>query len=101
MMRSGGGADPKLQAQMRQRVLERMQQNFADFTRTLDDQQRQRWNAALASTLSATRATLYKLVDNRRESVGVRVGASDGTSTEVAGQIAEGDEIITGERAAR
>jgi HlyD family secretion protein len=29
----------------------------------------------------------------------VRIGASDGTSTEVSGDIAAGDEIITGERA--
>jgi HlyD family secretion protein len=100
-MGSGGGGDANLQAQMRQRMMERMQQNFAGFTRTLDDSQRQRWNAALASALSATRATLYRLVDGRREAVQVRVGASDGSSTEVIGNLAEGDVIITGERAAR
>ena len=97
----GGGGDANLQAQIRQRMLERMQQNFADFTATLDDAQRQRWNAALASSLSATRATLYKLVDGRRVPVAVRVGASDGSSTEVSGGLEEGDVIITGERAAR
>lgn len=101
VIRAGGGGDANLQAQIRQRMLERMQQNFADFTRTLDDSQRQRWNAALASSLSATRATLYKLVDGRREAVAVRIGASDGSSTEVSGNLAEGDVIITGERATR
>ncbi|MCR6663080.1 MAG: hypothetical protein NVV60_08030 [Luteimonas sp.] len=100
-MGAGGGGDANLQAQIRQRMLERMQQNFAEFTRLLDESQRQRWNAALSSTLTATRTTLYKLVDGRREPVNVRVGASDGSSTEVTGNLQEGDVIITGERAAR
>jgi HlyD family secretion protein len=97
----GGASDASVQAQIRQRMLERVQQNFAEFTRTLDDTQRQRWNSALASSLSATRATLYKLVEGRREPVQVRIGASDGSSTEVIGNLAEGDVIITGERAVR
>jgi HlyD family secretion protein len=101
MRAGGGGGDANLQAQIRQRMLERMQQNFADFTRTLDDDQRRRWNAALASSLSATRAILYRLAGGQREAVAVRIGASDGSSTEVIGNLAEGDLIITGERAAR
>jgi len=98
-MASGGAPDPKLQAQIRQRMLERMQENFAGFTRLLDEQQRRKWDAALASSLSATRTTIYRLANGRREAVPVRVGASDGTSTEISGDIREGDEIITGERA--
>jgi len=101
MATRGGAPDPAMRAQIRQRMLERMQESFAGFTRTLDDAQRARWNAALASSLGATRATLYRLVDGRREPVLVRVGASDGTSTEVRGGIEAGDEIITGERARR
>lgn len=101
MIRMGGGGDPNLQAQMRQRMLERMRQNFAPFTRLLDESQRERWNAALSSALSATRSTLYKLADGERQPISVRIGASDGSSTEVSGDISEGDEIITGERAAR
>ncbi|MGY1410033.1 MULTISPECIES: efflux RND transporter periplasmic adaptor subunit [unclassified Luteimonas] len=101
MARPGGAPDPAMRAQMRQRMLERMQESFAGFTRTLDEAQRARWNAALASSLGATRATLYRLADGRREAVQVRVGASDGTSTEVRGGVEAGDEIITGERARR
>ena len=101
MATRGGAPDPAMRAQMRQRMLERMQESFAGFTRTLDDAQRARWNAALASSLGATRATLYRLVDGEREAVQVRVGASDGTSTEVRGGVEAGDEIITGERARR
>ena len=41
-----------------------------------------------------------RLVDGRREAVQVRLGASDGSMTEVAGNLSEGDLIVTGERAA-
>jgi len=100
-MMQGGSPDPALRAQIRQRMLERMQENFADFAQTLDAQQRARWNAALAASLNATRTTLYRLVDGQRQAVQVRVGASDGTSTEIRGDVEAGDEIITGERARR
>ncbi|MGJ4729972.1 efflux RND transporter periplasmic adaptor subunit, partial [Luteimonas sp. SDU101] len=101
MAMRAGAPDPALRAQMRQRMLERMQENFAGFTRTLDETQRARWNSALAASLNATRATLYRLVDGQREAVQVRVGASDGSSTEVRGGVEAGDEIITGERSRR
>jgi len=99
VIRMGGSGDANVQAQIRQRMLERMQENYAGFTRLLDASQRQRWDAALASSLNATRATLYRLVDGRREAVAVRIGASDGSSTEINGNVKVGDEIITGERA--
>ncbi|WP_149195921.1 efflux RND transporter periplasmic adaptor subunit [Luteimonas suaedae] len=92
----GGGGDA---AQMRQRLLQRYQQDFAAFRDTLDEAQRAQWDRELAALLGARRAPLYKLVDDRPQMVMVRVGASDGSSTEVAGDIAEGDLIITGERA--
>jgi HlyD family secretion protein len=95
---AGGGA---MQAQMRQRVRERMQQDFAAFRASLDDTQRQRWDDAVAELVGATRAPLWKLVDGKPRQVMVRVGASDGTDTEVSGNIEAGDEIVTGERAAQ
>ncbi|MDH5833118.1 efflux RND transporter periplasmic adaptor subunit [Luteimonas kalidii] len=101
MRPGGGGGDAGMQAQLRQRMRERLQEQFAGFTRLLDEGQRQRWDAALATTLGATRATLYRLVDGRPEPVQVRIGASDGTSTEVRGTLTEGDVIVTGERAPR
>jgi HlyD family secretion protein len=40
------------------------------------------------------------LADGKPETLMVRIGASDGTSTEVSGGgLKEGDQIITGERA--
>ncbi|MDR7192176.1 efflux RND transporter periplasmic adaptor subunit [Luteimonas terrae] len=99
-MTMGGGGDPSVQAQIRQRMLDRFQQTFAGFTATLDANQRAQWNRTLASTVGATRVTVYRLVDGRREAVPVRLGASDGSMTEASGGVAEGDLIVTGERAA-
>jgi HlyD family secretion protein len=95
---AGGGNVP---AQMRQRMVERFQQDFAAFRASLDDAQRARWDAAIAAQVGATRAPLYPLVDGQPRMVMVRVGASDGSSTEVSGAIEAGDEVITGERAAQ
>lgn len=99
-MAGGGMRDPGMQAQMRQRMVDRFQQSFADFTRTLDAGQRAQWNRTLAATVGATRVTVYRLVDGRREAVPVRLGASDGSMTEISGGVAEGDQMVTGERAA-
>ncbi|RPD84407.1 efflux RND transporter periplasmic adaptor subunit [Luteimonas sp. 100069] len=101
-MPPGGSArsDPGVQAQIRQRMMDRFQQTFAEFTATLDATQRAQWNRTLAATVGATRVTIYRLVGGRREAVPVRLGASDGSATEIAGAVAEGDLIVTGERAA-
>ena len=94
---SGGGG---MQPQMRQRMLERFQQDFAGFRATLTEAQRKQWDAALAGMVGATRVAVYKLVDGKPQPVMVRVGASDGTDTEISGDIKAGDELVTGERAA-
>jgi len=96
--RSGGSSDSGMQAQIRQRMLERYQQDFAAFRATLDDAQRAKWDAAVSALVGARRAPLYKLVDGRPQRVMVRIGASDGTTTEVSGNLEAGDVVITGER---
>ena len=76
-------------------------QQVAGFIATLTEDQRKTWNAAMEAQLSAKRVTLYKLVDGKPQAVMARLGASDGSSTEVSGRnIAEGDQIISGERSA-
>jgi HlyD family secretion protein len=95
----GGGGGGAMQAQMRQRMAERMQQDFAPFRATLDDTQKQRWDAELRALLGAKRAPIYALVNGKPEMVQVRIGASDGTSTEVSGAVKEGDVVVVGERA--
>ena len=96
---NAGGGSGAMQAQMRQRMAERMQQDFAPFRATLDDTQKQRWDAELRALLGAKRAPIYILVNGKPEMVQVRIGASDGTSTEVSGAVKEGDVVVVGERA--
>ena len=96
---NAGGGSGAMQAQMRQRMAERMQQDFAPFRATLDDTQKQRWDAELRALLCAKRAPIYTLVNGKPEMVQVRIGASDGTSTEVSGAVKEGDVVVVGERA--
>jgi HlyD family secretion protein len=99
--RRATGADAGNQGAMRQRLRERMTGQFAAFRATLDAVQQQRWDAALASLAGARRAPLYLLVDGAPKQVVVRVGASDGSNTEVSGNIRAGDRAIVGtERAA-
>ena len=74
-----------------------MKQNFADFRATLSDAQQQAWDAALAALTAGKRAPVYKLAAGKAEQVIVRLGASDGTRTEVlGGELKEGDQVIVG-----
>ena len=95
----GGAPDASMQAQMRARMRDRFNQQFGAFAATLDDGQKAKWNAAMEAQLNAKRITIYKLANGKPEAVMVRLGSSDGSSTEVSGpNIAEGDQIITGEK---
>ncbi|WP_240096091.1 efflux RND transporter periplasmic adaptor subunit [Thermomonas flagellata] len=96
----GGGADAALQAQMRARLRDRLNQQFAAFTASLDARQRAQWDAALEDQLSARRVTVYKLVGGKPQAAVIRVGASDGSASEVMGDIRAGDQVISGERSA-
>jgi HlyD family secretion protein len=97
----GGNAGGQMQAQIRQRMVERYQQDFAAFRSSLGDAQRKQWDLAVAALIGATRVAVYKLVDGQPQRTMVRIGASDGTDTELSGDIRAGDEIVTGERAAQ
>ncbi|MFC3552376.1 efflux RND transporter periplasmic adaptor subunit [Lysobacter cavernae] len=95
-----GAGSADLQAQMRQRMAERFKEDFALFRASLDTAQQAQWDAALSALLNAKRAALYRLVDGKPQMVMARIGASDGSSTEVSGGgLKEGDVIVTGERA--
>ena len=80
----------------RQRMQERFNQQFGPFRATLSDAQRKQWDAEIANLVTARRVPLYKLVKGEPEQIVVRVGASDGSWTEVSGNIQEGDEIVVG-----
>lgn len=92
----GGGPTPEMMAAMRQRVGERLAAQFAGFRETLDEDQRQRWDRGLAALAGARRAPLYLLEGGAVRAVMVRVGASDGSWTEVSGALQEGDEVVVG-----
>ncbi|GHC08521.1 efflux RND transporter periplasmic adaptor subunit [Thermomonas carbonis] len=96
-----GGGDASMQAQMRARMRDRFNQQFAAFRDTLDDSQRAKWDGARDAQLTAKRVTIYKLVDGKPQLAMVRLGASDGSATEISGRdIAEGDLVIAGEQSA-
>lgn len=100
--RGGGGApSAAMSSQIRQRMLQRYRDDFAGFRASLDEDQARRWDAAVASLVGATRTTVYRLSAGGPEPVMVRVGASDGTMTEISGGVQAGDVLVTGERAAR
>jgi HlyD family secretion protein len=93
---NGGNSSGGAQGAMRQRMLERLRQQFAAFRATLDPAKQLRWDESLAAMATARRAPLYKLVDGKPQQVQVQVGASDGSNTEVSGDIREGDQVIVG-----
>lgn len=96
-----GGANPAMLAQMRARMRDRLNQQFGAFVSTLDEAQRGKWNAGLEAQLSAKRVLAYKLVGGKPQPIMLKVGVSDGSSTEISGRdIKEGDLIVSGERSA-
>ena len=99
--RGGGAPSGAMASQIRQRMMQRYREDFAAFRETLDASQAQRWDAAVANLVGATRATVYRLEGGRAVPVLVRVGATDGTTTELSGGLEAGDLLVTGERAAR
>ena len=97
---NASGAGGNASGAMRKRMLERMNQQFAEFRAALRDPQRQQWDAAVNALVGARRAPVYLLVEGKPKQVMVRVGASDGTSTEISGDLKAGDELIVGVQAA-
>lgn len=98
--RGNGGGNAQQQAQMRARMRDRFQQQFAAFTATLDESQKAKWDAALNDLMNARRAPIYLLVDGKPQRTMVRLGATDGSNTEVSGGVKEGDLAITGQQSA-
>ncbi len=96
-----GGGDAGMQAQMRARMRDRFNQQFGGFRATLDDQQRATWDMSLEAQLSAKRVTVFRLDAGKPDVAMVKLGASDGSRTEVSGRtVKEGDQVISGERSA-
>ena len=93
----GGNAGASSPEAMRQRMAEAMMRSFAAFRASLSAEQQSVWDGQLRALATARRGTVWKLVDGQPQAATVRVGASDGTVTEVSGEIAEGDAVIVGQ----
>ena len=85
------------QEAMRARMADAMTRNFAAFRATLSPDQQQRWDAELRAIATARRGVVWTLVEGRLQPVPVRLGASDGTVTEIAGAIEEGTVVVVGQ----
>ena len=95
--RSQGGAPPGGSGDRGRRMAERMKKNFEGFRSSLRPEQQAKWDAQLLAMTSGKRAPVYKLVDGKPEQVTIRIGASDGTRTEIIGDgLAEGELVIIG-----
>jgi HlyD family secretion protein len=77
-------------------MLERFSQQFGAFRVALRDPQRQQWDVAINALVGARRAPVYVLADGKPKQLIVRVGASDGSSTEIDSELKAGDEVIVG-----
>jgi len=89
----------------RRAVREAMRRNLQEAFAKLEPQLRPEQKARLAALRAAmvqgaqngmTGGVVYVLKDGRPEPVAVRVGATDGTSTEVVGPLKPGDQVIVG-----
>jgi HlyD family secretion protein len=99
-MASAGGD----RSQMREAMRKVQTEAFARLEPSLKPEQKTKL-AALRATLAQSGGrgsaglrpgTVYVLKDGKPSAVPVRVGATDGTSTEVVGQLKPGDQVITG-----
>ena len=95
--RGQGGAAPGGSAERSRRMAERMKKNFESFRASLRPDQQVKWDAELLAMTSGKRAPVYTLVDGKPEQVTIRIGASDGSRTEIIGDgLAEGELVIIG-----
>jgi len=91
-----GGSAPS-QAQIAAGMAARVKEGYAGFLATLDEAQRQQFDAALNELLNARPVTLYVLRDGKPVAVQARAGLSDSSHTEIVGRaLAEDAQVITG-----
>ncbi|MFC4729628.1 efflux RND transporter periplasmic adaptor subunit [Coralloluteibacterium thermophilus] len=70
---------------------------FPNFRASLDETQRAQWDTALRELASVRSGTIWLLENGRPAARSVRIGATDGTATEIAGEgVEEGARVITG-----
>jgi len=95
-MGAPGAGAPSAEA-IRQRMAEAFNRGYAEFRDTLTPEQRTRWDEELRALTTARRGVVWVLDQGQPRAVPVRLGASDGTVTEVSGELSEGDAVLTGQ----
>ncbi|MBP7982041.1 MAG: efflux RND transporter periplasmic adaptor subunit [Arenimonas sp.] len=78
------------------RFAERFAKSFEQVRTQLDEAQQARWDQQIQSLFNAKRATVYVLENGAPKAVEIRLGASDGSRTEVIGGLSEGQQVIVG-----
>ena len=78
------------------RFAERFAKSFEQVRAQLDQAQQARWDQQIQSLFNAKRATVYVLEKGEPKAVEIRLGASDGSRTEVIGGLSEGQQVIVG-----
>lgn len=78
------------------RFAERFAKSFENVRMQLNGQQQARWDQQIQSLFNAKRATVYVLENGGPKAVEIRLGASDGSRTEVIGGLSEGQQVIVG-----
>ncbi len=78
------------------RFAERFAKSFESVRAQLPAQQQSLWDQHIQSLFNAKRATVYVLENGEPKAVEVRLGASDGSKTEVIGGLSEGQQVIVG-----
>jgi HlyD family secretion protein len=78
------------------RFAERFAKSFESVRTQLPAEQQTLWDQHIQSLFNAKRATVYVLEKGEPKAVEVRLGASDGSKTEVIGGLSEGQQVIVG-----
>ncbi len=78
------------------RFAERFAKAFAEVREQLSAEQQIGWDQHIQSLFNAKRATVYVLENAEPKAIEVRLGASDGSKTEVVGGLSEGQQVIVG-----
>ena len=78
------------------RFAERFAKSFESVRAQLPAEQQTLWDQHIQSLFSAKRATVYVLEKGEPKAIEVRLGASDGSKTEVIGGLSEGLQVIVG-----
>lgn len=92
----GGGPGAGSGANRSNRFAERFAKAFVSVRERLSAEQQSQWDQQIQALFNAKRATVYVLEKGEPVAVEIRLGASDGSRSEVIGGLADGQQVIVG-----